>query len=96
MSNACKYSLPGTRVFLRLEQVGQEAVFTFRNTANTVLNVSPEALMERFVRGDEARSTEGSGLGLSIAQSLTQLQNGHMDIAIDGDRFKVTLRFPLA
>ncbi len=95
MSNACKYSLPGTRVFLRLETVGQEAVIIFRNTASTVLNISPEALMERFVRGDEARSTEGSGLGLSIAQSLTQLQGGQMDITIDGDLFKVTLRFPL-
>ena len=96
MSNICKHSLPGTRVFLRLETVGNEAVITFRNTSRGVLNISPEALMERFVRGDAARSTEGSGLGLSIAQSLTQLQNGHMDISIDGDFFKVTLRFPMA
>ena len=95
MSNACKYSLPGSRVFLSLEQTGSDAVFTFRNTSNTVLNISAGELMERFVRGDSSRSTEGSGLGLSIAQSLTQLQGGTMTVTIDGDLFKVTLRFPL-
>ena len=95
MSNACKYSLPGSRVFLTLESDGKNAVFTFRNTSSAVLNVSSDELMERFVRGDSARSTEGSGLGLSIAQSLTQLQGGTMAVAIDGDLFKVTLRFPL-
>ena len=57
------------------------------------LNISPEELMERFVRGDGSRSTEGSGLGLSIAKSFTELQKGTMDIGIDGDLFKVTLRF---
>ena len=95
MSNACKYSLSGSRVFLSLEQTGSSAVFTFRNTSNAVLSTSADELMERFVRGDSSRSTEGSGLGLSIAQSLTQLQGGTMDVTIDGDLFKVTLRFPL-
>ena len=95
MSNACKYALPGSRVFLSLEQQGNDAVFTFRNTSSAVLNVSADELMERFVRGDSARSTEGSGLGLSIAQSLTQLQGGTMNVTIDGDLFKVVLRFPL-
>ena len=95
MSNACKYALPGSRVFLSLEQQGNDAVFTFRNTSSAVLNVSADELMERFVRGDSARSTEGSGLGLSIAQSLTQLQGGTMHVTIDGDLFKVVLRFPL-
>jgi len=95
MSNACKYSLPGSRVFIGLKQEENTAVFTFRNVTNTVLNISAEELMERFVRGDTARSTEGSGLGLSIARSLTELQNGKMDITIDGDLFKVTLRFPV-
>lgn len=94
MSNACKYSLPGSRVYLSLEKVNQEAIFTFRNTSRTALNISPEELMERFVRGDASRSTEGNGLGLSIASSLTELQNGKMDITIDGDLFKVTVRFP--
>lgn len=95
MHNACKYSLPGSRVYLSLEKINQEAVFTFRNTSRVALNISPEELMERFVRGDAARSTEGNGLGLSIARSLTELQNGQMDITIDGDLFKVALRFPV-
>lgn len=95
MSNACKYSLPGSRVYLSLERDGQDAVFTFRNTSNAELNISADELMERFVRGDESRTTEGNGLGLSIAKSLTELQNGKMDIVIDGDLFKVSLRFPI-
>ncbi len=95
MNNACKYSLPGSRVYLTLTEENGEALFIFRNTSRTVLNVSPSELTERFVRGDTSRSTEGNGLGLSIAQSLTELQNGKMDITIDGDLFKVTLRFPI-
>lgn len=95
MSNACKYSLPGSRVYLSLEQQNDEALFVFRNTSRAALNISPEELMERFVRGDASRSTEGNGLGLSIARSLTELQNGKMDVSIDGDLFKVTLRFPV-
>ncbi len=96
MSNACKYSLPGSRVYLSLERRNDAAVFTFRNTSRDPLDISPEELIERFVRGDSARSTEGNGLGLSIAQSLTQLQGGEMNLGIDGDLFKVTLSFPLA
>ncbi len=95
MSNACKYSLPGSRVYLSLEYTKNEAVFIFRNTSAAALNVTPDELMERFVRGDSSRTTEGSGLGLSIARSLTELQNGRMDITIDGDLFKVILRFPV-
>ncbi len=95
MSNACKYSLPGSRVYLSLEKRGNAAVFTFRNTSREPLDISPEELIERFVRGDSARSTEGNGLGLSIAQSLTSLQGGEMNLGIDGDLFKVTLAFPL-
>lgn len=96
MSNACKYSLPGSRVYLTLQVQGGEAHLCIRNTSHAPLNVSPEELMERFVRGDASRTTEGNGLGLSIARSLTELQGGKMDLAIDGDLFKVTLRFPLA
>lgn len=95
MSNACKYSLGGSRVYLCLEREGNDALFVFKNTSLTPLNISPAELMERFVRGDAARSTEGNGLGLSIARSLTELQGGSMDITIDGDLFKVTLRFPV-
>ena len=93
MNNVCKYSQAGTRVYLSLEKQGSDAVFTLRNTSRDALNISPEELMERFVRGDGSRSTEGSGLGLSIAKSFTELQKGTMDIGIDGDLFKVTLRF---
>ena len=93
LSNVVKYAQPGTRVYLDLEQAAGKAVVTVRNISRNRLNVSGEELMERFVRGDSARSTEGSGLGLSIASSLTRLQQGEMDLSVDGDLFKVTLRF---
>ena len=66
---------------------------TFRNTSRYALNISSEELMERFVRGDSSRNTEGSGLGLSIAQSLMELMNGKMELYVDGDLFKVVLYF---
>jgi signal transduction histidine kinase len=69
--------------------------FTIKNISAFPLNISPEQLTERFVRGDQARSTEGSGLGLSIAQSLTVLQGGKFQIQIDGDLFKVSVSLPL-
>jgi signal transduction histidine kinase len=95
MSNACKYAQQGTRVYLTLEEEEGQAVITFRNTSRAALNLSPEELMERFVRGDTSRNTEGNGLGLSIARSLTELQGGTMELSIDGDLFKVILRFPV-
>lgn len=95
LNNAVKYSLSGSRVYISLTKYGEYARFTFRNTSKSMLNVTPEELTERFVRGDSSRSTEGNGLGLSIAKSLTELQNGKMDIEIDGDLFKVTLLFPI-
>ena len=94
LSNICKYAQSGTRVYLTLEKTGGEAVVTFKNTSRAALNIPAEELMERFVRGDSSRSTEGNGLGLSIAQSLTELQGGKMALAIDGDLFKAILRFP--
>ncbi len=96
MQNACKYSLPGSRVYLSLEKKVGFAQFAIRNTSREPLDISPEELMERFVRGDSSRTTEGNGLGLSIAQSLTQLQGGTMALTIDGDLFKVTVSLPLA
>jgi signal transduction histidine kinase len=95
LNNAVKYSLSGSRVYISLARYGDFASFTFRNTSKTMLNITPDELTERFVRGDTSRSTEGNGLGLSIAKSLTELQNGKMDIDIDGDLFKVTLLFPI-
>lgn len=96
MNNASKYSLPGSRVYLIAEEKGREVLFVIKNTSKTPLNVLPEELKERFVRGEASRTTEGSGLGLSIAESLTELQGGKMEIKIDGDLFKVTLSFPKA
>lgn len=95
INNICKYAQSNTRVYLSLERQGDEAVITFKNTSHAPLNMTAEELMERFVRGDSSRHTEGSGLGLSIARSLTELQNGTLEISIDGDLFKATLRFPI-
>lgn len=95
MNNICKYAQPGTRVYLNLEEVKGKAILIFRNTSRYALNVTGDELMERFVRGDSSRHTEGSGLGLSIARSLTELQNGTMGIYVDGDLFKVVLSFGL-
>ncbi len=94
LSNIYKYALPGTRVYLTCTEEADKVSITFRNISETPLNISADELMERFVRGDASRHTEGSGLGLSIARSLTQLQHGSFDIAIDGDLFKATLTFP--
>ena len=93
--NVCKYSLPGTRVYMDLTVRNGKAVITFKNISKYPLNISGDELMERFVRGDTSRNTEGSGLGLSIARSLTELQGGDMKIDIDGDLFKATLKFDL-
>ena len=87
--------MPGTRVYLSLDVVDGNAVTTFKNTSNTELNISPDELVERFVRGDSSRNTEGNGLGLSIARSMTELQGGSFKIDIDGDLFKVSLSFPV-
>lgn len=95
MNNACKYALPGTRVYLSLEKYNQNAVIIFKNISKEPLNMSEEALMERFTRGDSSRNTEGNGLGLSIAKSMAELQNGRLHVSIDGDLFKATLLFPL-
>ena len=96
MNNVCKYAQTGTRVYLSLERKGEQVVITLKNTSSYELDIPAEELMERFVRGDKARSTEGNGLGLSIAQSLTELQGGRLELAIDGDLFKAILYFPLA
>lgn len=93
MNNICKYSQNGTRVYISVEEDNGDTVITFKNTSREALNISADELMERFVRGDSSRNTEGNGLGLSIAKSLTELQNGTMDLSIDGDLFKVTLCF---
>ena len=93
MNNILKYALPGTRVYLELAAEDGGTAVIFRNTSSREIVQSPEELTERFVRGDAARSSEGSGLGLSIARSLAELQGGSLAVTVDGDLFKVTLRF---
>lgn len=96
ISNVCKYSLAGTRVYLSAftsPKDHQKVEIIVRNISSAPLNISAQELTERFVRGDSSRNTEGSGLGLSIAKSLTEAQNGSFDISIDGDLFKVILVF---
>ena len=91
LGNACKYSQPGTRVYITVEAAQEQVLVQVKNISREVLNVTPEALMERFVRGDSSRSAEGSGLGLSIAKSLMELNEGKLELAIDGDLFKALL-----
>ena len=94
LGNVCKYALAGTRVYVTAAAEGGEVVLSIKNISRQQLNVSVEELMERFVRGDTARTTEGSGLGLNIARSLTELQRGKLHLVVDGDLFKAELRFP--
>ncbi len=93
LNNICKYAMSGTRVYIDLKCKNDKAIITFRNISNTPINLSSEELTERFVRGDRSRNTEGSGLGLSIAKSLTELQGGSFSVSADGDLFKVVLSF---
>ncbi len=97
-SNACKYALPGTRVYmdmkLREDEAGvKKVIFSIKNISSKELNIDGEDLSERFIRGDESRTTEGSGLGLSIAKNLTIAQGGDFRIKLDGDLFKVIITF---
>ena len=94
LSNICKYAMPGTRVYFTSEVQDGRVSISFKNISNYPLDITADELLERFVRGDSSRSTEGSGLGLSIAQSLTGLQKGTFDLVVDGDLFKANLSFP--
>lgn len=94
-NNAAKYALKGTRVYATLETKEEQAIFSLKNISEQSLNISADELTERFIRGDVSRSTEGSGLGLSIARSLTEMQGGKFELYLDGDLFKVTITFPL-
>jgi len=94
LSNIFKYALVGSRVYIDMEDLGQEVRLTFKNISANELNIQAEELMERFKRGDESRTSEGSGLGLSIAKNLIELQKGKFNIQIDGDLFKAILYLP--
>ena len=94
LQNAVKYALPGTRLYVDMACVEGNVVISLKNVSREELNISADELMERFVRGDASRNTEGSGLGLNIARSLMELQKGQLRILVDGDLFKTSLIFP--
>lgn len=95
MQNVYKYAMPNTRVYIDLMHSEEMVIFSIKNISQAELNIDARELMERFIRGDQSRSTEGSGLGLSIAKDLVHMQNGAFDILLDGDLFKVTIMFPM-
>jgi len=94
-SNACKYALPGTRFYIDATERAGQAQLSFKNISRDRLNVPADELMERFVRGDTSRGGEGSGLGLNIAKSLTELQGGAFELSVDGDLFRVDIKLPI-
>ena len=96
MSNIVKYAMPHTRVYLDLSLTETRVQLALKNMSREELNISAEELMERFVRGDESRNTDGNGLGLNIAKSLMEVQNGTLELVVDGDLFKVVLSLPKA
>ena len=91
LSNVVKYALPGTRVYVDVSVTDSKVYVSFKNISREPLNITADELMERFVRGDESRNSEGNGLGLNIARSLMEVQGGDLDLTVDGDLFKVTL-----
>lgn len=97
MANACKYSLPGTRIYVEMDSVEEDGKwknqFFIKNISENLLEVGAEELMERFMRGDLSRKTEGSGLGLSIAKNLIEVMGGEFKIEVDGDLFKAVISF---
>ncbi len=95
LSNVKKYALSGTRVYIDIGKDSSYGTITIKNTSREKLNIDPDELTQRFVRGDESRTMEGSGLGLSIAKDLCTLQGGKLELSIDGDLFKATVKMPL-
>ena len=96
LSNARKYSARGSRVYVSVYEQGGKGVFEIKNISAQPLDITPDELTERFVRGNKSRTAEGNGLGLSIAKELCKVQNGELELSIDGDLFKAKVEFPLA
>lgn len=96
LSNARKYSARGSRVYVSVYEQGDKGIFEIKNISAQPLDITPDELTERFVRGDKSRTAEGNGLGLSIAKELCKVQNGELELSIDGDLFKARVEFPLA
>ncbi len=95
-NNICKYAQPNTRVYVNVREQDRNVIIDIKNISREMLNISADELMERFVRGDSSRHTEGSGLGLNIARSLMDVMKGSLDISIDGDLFKSEITLPEA
>lgn len=95
LSNARKYSARGSRVYVSVYEQGGKGIFEIKNISAQPLDITPDELTERFVRGDKSRTAEGNGLGLSIAKELCKVQNGELELSIDGDLFKAKVEFPL-
>ena len=93
-NNAAKYAMEGTRIYADLKVEEKTVVFSLKNISEQPLNISADELTERFIRGDISRSTEGSGLGLSIAKNITELMQGSFEVYLDGDLFRVTITMP--
>jgi len=93
LNNVAKYALKGTRVYIRVYEQEQRVAMEIKNVSENALNIKPEELTERFIRGDVSRSTEGSGLGLSIVKGLVEVQKGDFVLEVDGDLFKATVIF---
>lgn len=96
LSNARKYSARGSRVYVSVYEQDGKGIFEIKNISAQPLDITPDELTERFVRGDKSRTAEGNGLGLSIAKELCKVQNGELELSIDGDLFKAKVEFPLA
>ncbi len=96
LDNACKYSLKGTRIFIEVEEKSDMGIVTIKNTSSYEIDFTAEEILQRFNRGDKARTADGSGLGLSIAESFTHVSGGTFKVDIDGDMFKVIISFPMA
>ena len=93
-NNICKYAMEGTRVYIDISKQDGRVEASIKNISSQQMNIRPDELTERFIRGDSSRTTEGSGLGLSIAKSLVQVQGGSFEILLDGDLFKAVISFP--
>lgn len=96
LDNAFKYALKGTRIFIEVEEKNGRGIVTIKNTSSYEIDFTAEEILQRFNRGDKARTADGSGLGLSIAESFTHVSGGRFKVDIDGDMFKVVISFPLA
>ena len=94
-SNVSKYAMENSRVYIDINVKNDEAIIEVKNISKEKLNISADELMQRFVRGESSRTTEGSGLGISIAQNLTNLQGGNFDLILDGDLFKIKMKFKI-